>query len=541
MTEIFVVSKNIRASKGNDVSDKNQTEPDIDLGKEKVVHSFSIYELLSNEYEEQNSGDVKSSSISNSKHPSEKHDNHTLRNGRNKSGSMQENAVSSPKNLEKIVSPNKNTPDLSLDSERHLHEKKCRRRKKVFQSIIFNKSIDISWLKGILYTPGIIIVGFLHTISLSLLPAHDLLEFPEYWYELIFHGLWTTTSGWVLQCFRASYFLNITYIRKFRNVFVMCLVGDGTMVFFVIGTHYLWTSFCGYTYPIPLLGIIATYFFRVLYCVVEWFCFPKEWRSNATLRNQIKFFILYMLFTILSDITYNIVIAVIIKSSSKNQPFVSLLMPLTREIWLWVSSQLVKRCTNGDVDGGTIILKYIISTVHTITLCYIVTVVTNATSWVLMIVDFIINLSICLRIVWLNKRTLLTIEIQSHLLLDLALFELVEFQAPLSFILVFVSAYFGPNAELFGNISNSYWSYKAVMDIHQTLGDMMLFFLIDFSSTILCAFILWYSCKINLLKVFGVLQKEFGTSFCVLLGYTLLVVCQNIFLIISYYQKPQID
>ena len=94
----------------------------------------------------------------------------------------------------------------------------------------------------------------------------------------------------------------------------------------------------------------------------------------------------------------------------------------------------------------------------------------------------------------------------------------------LTYLMLTLMAYFGPNAELFGNISNSYWSYKSIEDLQETLENMMLLFLIDFSSTILSSIILWFSCRINLWKVFVLLQKEFRNAFCVSLGYITLVV-----------------
>ena len=296
------------------------------------------------------------------------------------------------------------------------------------------------------------------------------------------------------------------------------------MIFFLILSYYLWTTICGYIYPVPFLGIIATYSFRVLYCIAQWVSLPKAWRYDKKFRHQVKFFMFYILSTILIDVIYNIAVTIARKSSNQNQPYVSLTLPLAREICLWVSTQLVKYCANGDVGASKIILNYIVTTVHTISLCYTVTIVTNTTSWVLMIVDFAINTTICLRIVWLNKKAPLNLQDQINRLQELALYELVEFQAPLTFVLVIIVAYFGPNAELFGNISNSYWSYKSIEDLQETLENMMLLFLIDFSSTILCSIILWFSCSINLWKVFVVLQKEFKNAFCVSLGYIALVV-----------------
>ena len=535
MTTLFVVkcgSVDLPQSEIQKISwQKNEDKPELALENDTKETALSVYELLSLEYEEQNPNLDESPSGAEQCHTSNKISNNTLKDARNKSYRNQNNTRLPLNSKENHTNPNQDTPEASLELEQLHHEGSSRRRKELFQSIILNQPIDLSLTNSLLYTPRIIVVAFLSTVPLSLTPAHDLLQNPEYWYEHIFHGILSTTSGWILQCFRASYFLNITKIRKIRNVLFMCLIGDGSMIAFIIGSYYVWTKLWNYTYPVPFLGLIATYSFRILYCISQWFCFPKAWRQNTKFRNQMKFFVFYILFTISTDLLYNITVAIVRNVSIQKQPIASLALPIAREAFSWLSTNLVKKCANGDVGANKIILKYIVSTVYTISLCYLVTVVEETTSWVLVIVDFSINTYICLRVVWLNKkekrnrrRSPLKIEKQVNLLQDLAIYELVEFQAPLAFVLVLTVAYFGPNAELFGNVGNSYWKYQRIEDFPGTLINMMFLFAVDFGSTILSSLMLWWSCRINLWKAFVVLQKEFGTAFSVLLGYIVLVV-----------------
>ena len=532
MTKIFVVSsgnEDPHETESKKVSDEKKEDGEVvELHCKTKEQSLSVYELLLNEYELRNPTHLQSSSRLELK---EKKNEKTAQNSINeddRSKLARKCAVSASQCQKSNTNNDQNMAEISLDSERCQNEGRFRRRTEMVRSIILNRPLKMSWIKGLLNTLIIIIIGFLFTVPLSIFPAHDLIKYPSYWYEHIFHGILSTTLGWILQCFRASYFLNITKIRKCRNVIFMCLIGDAAMISFLILSYHLWTTICGYVYPVPFLGIIATYSFRVLYCVAQWVSLPKAWRYDKKFRHQVKFFMFYILSTILIDVCYNIAVTIVRNSSNQNQPYVSLTLPLAREICLWVSTQLVKYCANGDVGASKIILNYIVTTVHTISLCYTVTIVTNTTSWVLMIVDFAINTTICLRIVWLNKKAPLNLQDQINRLQELALYELVEFQAPLTFVLVIIVAYFGPNAELFGNISNSYWSYKSIEDLQETLENMMLLFLIDFSSTILSSIILWFSCSINLWKVFVVLQKEFKNAFCVSLGYIALIVSINL-------------
>ena len=69
-------------------------------------------------------------------------------------------------------------------------------------------------------------------------------------------------------------------------------------------------------------------------------------------------------------------------------------------------------------------------------------------------------------------------------------------------------AYFGPNAELMGNIKLTLWHYQAVSDIKVFLQNLSLFFCIDFMSGVINGIILWTSCKINIFKILQKIQKE---------------------------------
>ena len=160
-------------------------------------------------------------------------------------------------------------------------------------------------------------------------------------------------------------------------------------------------------------------------------------------------------------------------------------------------------------------------------MCYVIgSVATDTTSWLLMTIDFLFNILLSVWIIWSRKRQPDKMQKQIALLQDLAVYELVEFLAPLSFIFVLAIAYYGPNSEIIGNIGNSYWGFTAIEDIIQSLLSMGIFFMVDFSSTLISAAILWYTCRINLLKVFLELLKEFGKSFCVVQGFLLVLVCK---------------
>jgi hypothetical protein len=136
--------------------------------------------------------------------------------------------------------------------------------------------------------------------------------------------------------------------------------------------------------------------------------------------------------------------------------------------------------------------------------------------------DFLINIFICLKIVYLNYKdedgvsTTTKIEmIQEHVFT-----EMTEVMAPVCYLICFTMAYYGPNGELIGNILNSYWQYIAIEDVYHTIKYLCIFFFADSLNLVICAMVLWDFCRISLFKAYVALQKEFGW------GFNLVLACQ---------------
>ena len=91
----------------------------------------------------------------------------------------------------------------------------------------------------------------------------------------------------------------------------------------------------------------------------------------------------------------------------------------------------------------------------------------------------------------------------------LTMSERIETLVPLFYIVSFLIAYYGPNAEVLGNVKLSIWQYRSVEDPAPYLKNVILFFAIDFMSAVCNGILLWTTCKINVFKVLKNLQKTY--------------------------------
>ena len=103
----------------------------------------------------------------------------------------------------------------------------------------------------------------------------------------------------------------------------------------------------------------------------------------------------------------------------------------------------------------------------------------------------------------------------------------------MTYIVLIMIAYFGPNAQHLGNIQLEIWHFeKSIKDIYLYAKKVSLLLAVDFLSFIINGILLAYFSGINLLKVMKTLQQEFWIAFAITEGFLLMEVfdciCQNV-------------
>ena len=187
---------------------------------------------------------------------------------------------------------------------------------------------------------------------------------------------------------------------------------------------------------------------------------------------------------------------------------------MIRELALWVNSKLIHKSANGDEQSAQLITGYNIAGRHGVQICTTVGGIASPnTVYVLLGIDFSINVYLAVKIVWLRKRRSDQIEKQIDLLQELALNELMEFVLPLAYIGAQVLGYYGPNADNLVDVRADIWSSIQIKNIWDSSSTLLWFFSCDLGSTVLTGIILWSFCKINILQAFATLDKEFYLVF----------------------------
>ena len=94
-----------------------------------------------------------------------------------------------------------------------------------------------------------------------------------------------------------------------------------------------------------------------------------------------------------------------------------------------------------------------------------------------------------------------------------------------TYLVLIIMAYFGPNAEVLGNIKLSIWQFQnPITDIKDYVFNVSLWLLVDLFSAVITGILLWYFCKINIMKVVNQLQRNYWIIFGVVEAYILMEV-----------------
>ena len=377
----------------------------------------------------------------------------------------------------------------SLSSEKHIHDQNAQRRWNAYVAILRNDDIEFSWLKFFLYTFGIVFLAPLSTLPMTLVPVHDLVKCPEYWYESLYHATLTTFGTCCLNCCLTGYFLNIHYTLKLKNIANITFIAILLVNSIILASYYTWTAALEYQYPIPFLGIALFCLMTFPFLIMIWFNFPKEWRLDNELRNRMKYYLAFWGVVILTVLEARGTIDAI----SQYQALLVFAIIATREIFLWIETMVIHKTCDADLGSAKTILQYYIFVSISILSCNVISSnLSDVACWGLIGTDFCINILKCFRFIWIRKRSSASISDQIDYLQDLVMCELVEFQAPLSFMLTFICTYYSPNGHLFGNVLNGYWDFISTEDLNQKLYKWTLFFLADFSSMVVTAISMWH-------------------------------------------------
>ena len=104
-----------------------------------------------------------------------------------------------------------------------------------------------------------------------------------------------------------------------------------------------------------------------------------------------------------------------------------------------------------------------------------------------------------------------------------------------TYVMLIIMAYFGPNAEVLGNVKLKIWQFqRPISDIYSCILKVSLLMAVDLLTLVINGILIWKICSISILQILKRLQKEYWVYFAVAEAYVLMEVK-------SYFPRYQRD
>ena len=433
-----------------------------------------------------------------------------------------------------INTPWKNDATISqiedlVESEKVERSQKADKRYKNYQAILHHSYTDDIPIVFAFYGLGGVVLGILANCIATLIPMHNVIEQPEYYLEftlLAIPGIpWYAAQ---LHMF-LTYWMNTKCISTWGNFSVTSLICVIYGLALNIPMYLIWSGIYGYPFPMPFHTNIKAICLMLFAFFVLWFQFPLQFRKNKRFKKRFKFFVYSVFLNFVMNLEYNIIGRIFSNVVKERQWIVAAILPIIREVNIWIHLKVSGKAADAKEDSSVIISSsHNINTKHTVILTMMLgTEATDLSSWILLCEDFLINAYLAAKIIWIKKRRRISDSNDKEMfeyLFTLTINELVEVVVPLSFLICFLTAYYGPNAELIGNVKSSYFHFKPISNIDKFIQSIALLLIVDILGLILVITLLWFMCRVNLFRSYMVMQQEFWPIITVVTAYNVLLV-----------------
>ena len=391
----------------------------------------------------------------------------------------------------------------------------------------------VSYWNG-LFIIAALVICIMYSCTLLIIPQHDVIQSPQYWYELIiiFTVVYPVYNvlGSMQDCYISFGTASILTSRTAAHLFLASAMGFNVPYCLC---YLIWTIGLGYNPPIPF-AVFCCYPMVIVFCVVLWFEFPHSLRTDKKYRKRLQVYLSSFTWSLVVHFQYSGLSTLFTALPFELHWILAIIMPTLRYLNLHVYKKFVDRYAGRDNDMAMIRTSISVGIEYSMFVAIQLASATEITLFLILGGEFVLNIHKCYRILRLRRKirtnyleqTSLNKELQNNIR-DLVLNETIEILVPLAYFSTFVIAYVGPNSTILGGVKNNYWDYEMVDNLGRILMVGMEMFFLDLSSLVICGGVLIKFCKINLLQEFCKFFKQCWTLITILLSGKLVTVSNH--------------
>ena len=368
-----------------------------------------------------------------------------------------------------------------------------------------------------LYILVILVVCLLATSVVTLIPRHNTIFYPEYWYEPMV--LFILTAGLRFSLATIAEFYIFTKVEELLSVKTFLKVFLGYSLSFALPyciSYTIWTVYFEQNHPLPFNGLCG-FSVNLASIAAVWYLFPPAIRARAEIKEKIPFMILFRLVWLVSPfVSYGLIIAIAILS---HMDWVSaFLIPIVRSSKTWIAYKITSKITGATNEAANLFVSLSIAWDFGIFKAIKLFNVSQFTVYCILFVELILHMRTCYQIIKLSRKvneettTAMKENIDQEkrtTFFDLLITELIDAMIPLVYGIGYAMAYFGPNAHLMRNVGSDWFGGKIMTDLQNFYIFMLELLTIDLISAILTVASLYHFCNLHVLQEISKLLKKY--------------------------------
>ena len=338
------------------------------------------------------------------------------------------------------------------------------------------------------------------TLMISIIPQHDVIKYPNFWPETLLRS--TNYYIILVLCLSFDYqlIMNPRDTLSAKQVFYTLLIVITFMSILSVIAHIIWIYSLNYRPPIPFLEILLRWISSVVFFVPFWAQQPRDHRNDIEYTERFKWLMLTNALFQVIFVAYYFSVGLFAKIPHKMQPIGAFLFPIIRYVCLNITQKITFKAQGENASSAQVATGCKIACNHALCLSLIIgSAATEVTSAVFYVIDVLLNLYSCYCIVKLHRKneevSKIKISVQA-----LMIKESLQILIPLSYSLILFLSYYGPNAEIIGNMKNEYWQFHKIEDISSPLTKIAILVFVDWMLLFCSSLIMWKCCKIFLIN-----------------------------------------
>ena len=398
-------------------------------------------------------------------------------------------------------------------------------RSKKLEKIVSNTSsepVDILSVMSCFFGIGLSIAS---TALITCWPQQYPLQNPSSWYEsaILISFSWNFVAAAFIT--GVSHFCVVCLgKRSLKPFIVVYAVGSIAIFSYFSLSWYLWVYVAKLVYPIPYQGMLCGIVGWHLMLIVLWFQYPKQWRLDKQVKMRVLLGIAIGIQATMVNFMYNGIEKAFEQMPQEYQWILVFVLIGVREFNAWLTPYLAKKITGLKKDLAFEAIGTHYSAIRHIMFLSVNlgSKTTEFTTYLMLGIDFAINISFAVLALWYSRKDK-NEEKKADIVLSLIINEAAESLMPIAYLICLLMAYYGPNAEMLGNIKFGGWNFSSITNIETSLFWIFVLFFVDFGSTIISAILLKVFGKMNIFKMYVQMQRELGFLFAMEQGY---IVCE---------------